>query len=120
MGIYVLYDRFEQPVQVGQAGVIFTRLRQHQIDHPRNRWSYFSWFGSYQVGVNNKLLVKDQAKELKRNVSLRYGLNQVEAVLIQVLEPRLNRRGPNWTKAEEYLQPSESADADIDDGEEEN
>jgi hypothetical protein len=28
----------------------------------------------------------------------------LEAILIQVLEPRLNRRGPNWTKMEEYLQ----------------
>ena len=104
MGIYVLYDRFEQPVQIGQSTGIFKRRRQHRADHLRNRWAYFSWFGFYAVGVKGQLLVKDQAAELRRVVSLGDGLNEIEAVLIQVLEPRLNRRGPNWQSTEEYLQ----------------
>jgi hypothetical protein len=115
MGIYVLYDRFEQPVQIGQARVIIRRLRQHRRDHLRNRWAYFTWFGFYQVGVNDELLVKDKAELLKRIVSLGEGLDEIEAVLIQVLEPRLNRRGPNWQDSEEYLQSA--ADAVEDDPE---
>jgi len=44
MGIYVQYDKFEQPVQIGQSKVIFfKRLKQHRRDHLRNRWSSFSW-----------------------------------------------------------------------------
>ncbi len=104
MGIYVLYDRFEQPVQIGQSKSIIRRLREHRRDHLRNRWSFFTWFGFYAVGAKHNLPIKDQAEELKRALSLGDGLNEIEAVLIQVLEPRLNRRGPNWQSAEEYLQ----------------
>ena len=39
----------------------------------------------------------------------------MEAILIQVLEPRLNRRGPNWIEAEEYLQYIPSHDEEEDD-----
>jgi len=112
MGIYVLYDRFEQPVQVGQAKVIFTRLRQHRRDHLRNRWKYFTWFGFYKVSVGNQLQVKDQAEELRRLTKLGEALNEIEAVLIQVMEPRLNRRGPNWIDAEEYIQIGQSTRAE--------
>ena len=104
MGIYVLYDRFEQPVQIGQAKVILNRLRQHRRDHLRNRWEYFSWFGFWKVSVNNDLQDKDKADELKKLTTLGEALNEIEAVLIQVMEPRLNRRGPNWKLSEEYLQ----------------
>jgi excinuclease UvrABC nuclease subunit len=104
MGIYVLYDKFEQPVQIGQSRTIFKRLRQHRRDHLRNRWSLFSWFGFYKVGVNNELLVRDQAAQLRRTLTLEESLSELEAILIQVLEPRLNRRGPNWVDTEEYLQ----------------
>jgi len=104
MGIYVLYDRFEQPVQIGQSRDIMRRLRQHRVDHLRNRWAYFSWFGFYHVAASGELLTKDKAELLRRVVTLGEGLNEIEAVLIQVMEPRLNRRGPNWQDVEEYLQ----------------
>ena len=104
MGIYVLYDRFENPVQVGQAKHIFGRLWQHQRDHLRNRWAYFTWFGFFKVGANNQLLMKDQAAELKRMTNLGDALDEIEAVLIQVMDPRLNRQGPRWKDAEEFLQ----------------
>jgi hypothetical protein len=104
MGIYVLYDRFENPVQIGQSKKLFARLRQHRRDHLRNRWSLFSWFGFYKAGAKNELLVKDQPAELRRTLTLKESLDELEAILIQVLEPRLNRRGPNWIEAEEYLQ----------------
>jgi hypothetical protein len=41
-------------------------------------------------------------------------LNELEAILIQVLEPRLNRRGPNWIEAEEFLQYIPSPEDDDD------
>lgn len=111
MGIYVLYDRFEQPIQVGQSKNIFQRLSQHRADHLRNRWAFFTWFGFYKVGANRELLLKEQAVELRRQITLREALDEIEAVLIQVLEPRLNRRGPNWIDAEEYLQVTAASEA---------
>jgi transposase len=39
-----------------------------------------------------------------RTLTLEESLNELEAILIRVLEPRLNRRGPNWVNTEEYLQ----------------
>lgn len=112
MGIYVLYDRFEHPVQIGQSKNILRRLKQHRRDHLRNRWAYFSWFGFFKVGVNNELLAGDRTAQLRRTQSLEASLNELEAILIQVLEPRLNRRGPNWGEAEEYLQAISGPDND--------
>ena len=104
MGIYVLYDKFEQPVQIGQAQRIFKRLKDHRRDHLRNRWSLFSWFGFYKVGRKNELLVRDQAAELRRIIRHGESLNELYAVLIQVLDPRLSRQIARWIEAEEYLQ----------------
>jgi hypothetical protein len=114
MGIYVLYDRFERPIQIGQSKNIFQRLSQHRTDHLRNRWALFTWFGFYKAGANNELLVKNQASQLRRQITLGESLDEIEAVLIQVLEPRLNRRGPNWIDAEEYLQVTKALEAEED------
>jgi hypothetical protein len=112
MGTYVLYDRFEQPVQIGQSNCIFKRLRQHRKDHLRNRWASFTWFGFFKVGANNNLLSDDRTADLKRQITLKDALDELEAILIQVLEPRLNRRGPNWTDPEEYLQVPNNGEQD--------
>jgi len=60
--------------------------------------------GFFKVGKNHELLIRDQATELRRTLTLEDSLNELEAILIQVLEPRLNRRGPNWIETEEFLQ----------------
>ncbi len=114
MGIYVLYDRFEQPVQIGQSRNVLRRLRQHRRDHLRSRWSYFSWFGFFKVSAENNLIVREAGPELKRTLTLGESLNELEAILIQVLEPRLNRRGSNWGETEEYLQVASDAADDSD------
>ncbi len=121
MGIYVLYEKFENPIQIGQSKNIFDRLNQHRKDHLRNRWAFLTWFGFYKVGKKNKLLVKkDVAAELRRTVKLEESLNEIEAVLIQVMEPRLNRRGANWKKVKEYLQIDDSLkEGEVDDIEDE-
>ena len=59
-------------------------------------------------------LIRDQATELRRTLTLEDSLNELEAILIQVLEPRLNRRGPNWIEAEEFLQYFPSPEEDDD------
>lgn len=117
MGIYVLYDRFEQPVQIGQSKNILKQLRQHRRDHLRSRWTFFTWFGFYKVVAGrNELLIRESEHQATRNIALSQALSELEAILIQVLEPRLNRRGCNWGDTEEYLQVSlENADDNEDD-----
>jgi hypothetical protein len=102
-GIYVLYDEQRQPLWIGQAKGLFDRLRQHRRDHLWNRWVYFTWFGFRRVNANGSLGLSNR---LDWNVggSASAARDEIEAVLIQVLEPRLNRRGSNWGATEEYLQ----------------
>jgi hypothetical protein len=101
LGIYVLYDRFDQPIQIGQTDKLFQRFQQHKRDHLRNRWTRFSWFGFHPVDEkNNCLLTSEQVAQ----ISFQDAKDEIEAVLIQVLEPRLNRAGAKWKDTNEYLQ----------------
>jgi hypothetical protein len=42
-------------------------------------------------------------------------LDEIEAVLMQIVEPRLNKRGPNWKDTIEYYQFSDAEPATLDD-----
>jgi hypothetical protein len=102
-GIYVLYDEQRVPIWIGQASMIMKRLSDHRRDHLRSRWKYFTWFGFRGVNLDGALRHSNRLDwGLKGNVG--DARNEIEAVLIQVLEPRLNRRGPNWIDSAEYLQ----------------
>jgi hypothetical protein len=110
-GIYVLYDEQRAPLWIGQAQLLYKRLSDHRRDHLRDRWKYFTWFGFRRINDNGTLglssrlefHVKGQASEAR---------DEIEAVLIQVLEPRLNRRGSNWHDTEEFLQYDSGNDED--------
>ena len=108
IGIYILYETGFAPIYVGQAGNgnarLFSRLQSHRDGRLRDRWEFFSWFGFRDVGGNRKLLLRQRPDA---QVSLRYSaaLNEIEGVLIQALEPRLNKQGARWQKtADEYVQ----------------
>ena len=117
IGIYVLYAEQREVVYIGQAGSggqqLFLRLRQHTRDHLRDRWQYFSWFGFRKVNGSGELSVA-QHNSAKVQGNAKAALDEVEAVLLQLFEPRLNKRGPNWNGSEEYLQyvPREHEDDD--------
>ncbi len=92
IGIYVLYDIDKEIVYVGQAGSgnnnsLFDRLKQHQKDHLRNKWQFFSWFGFYKVN-QNRSLKKSETKQ----VNVKTALNDFEGILIKTVEPSLNKR----------------------------
>lgn len=104
-GIYVLMTEARQIVYVGQVGSgerakLFGRLRSHTANRLRERWTRFSWFGLQEVD--------DDAREPKPFVEETYKpaqiLNELEGLLIHVVEPPLNRAGPRWDRAREYLQ----------------
>lgn len=99
IGVYVLFTSSREAIYVGQAGAgdqrLFVRLRQHTRDHLRDRWQYFSWFGLREV--NQRLDLSEHQKPESRCLGTnKDALSEVEAVLLQLFEPRLNKQGPRW------------------------
>lgn len=99
-GVYLLYDR-RDVIYVGRAidQPLGARLKQHTIDRLNGRWDRFSWFGIRTVGENGTL---------RSPSGDRYGADMLiatmEAVLIEGLEPRQNRKRGDDFRAVEFLQ----------------
>ena len=106
-GVYVLYDKDMRPVYIGQAGKgtanLFNRLKQHEKDHLWNRWAYFSWFGLCKAKRNGTLSHSDNS-ERKISGNIGEALDDIEGVLIQVVEPLLNKQGPRWKGVQQFYQ----------------
>lgn len=108
-GIYALYADYEL-VYLGQTGgkgqKLLARLVQHRKHDLSGRWNMFSWFGTRSVLDSGSLKA---AKEGANKTTHQLVLNHLEAVLIHVAEPRLNRQGGKWGKGvEKYLQQRDS------------
>jgi hypothetical protein len=114
ISIYILYTESREPIYVGQTGSgssrLLSRLRNHTTNHLSNRWDYFSWFGLCPIKTKktkNGLIYnidEDHRGETEFSGINAQALNEIESVLLQILEPRLNKRGPNWGGTEEYFQ----------------
>jgi CheY-like chemotaxis protein len=89
-------------IYVGRAAdALFTRLRAHTTDRLGGRWDRFSWFGLREVGADG-VLTSNPVPWSQAVV-----IETMEAVLIESMEPPLNRkRGDNFSGAE-YLQASD-------------
>ena len=98
VGVYLLHDR-DRVLYVGRAGdTLFTRLKAHTTDRLGGRWDRFSWFGLRSIGEDGKL--SDGMVPWSQDVVV----ETMEALLIESLEPPLNRRrGDNFSGAE-YIQ----------------
>ena len=107
IAVYVLCQEF-RPIYVGQTGTgnarLFRRLRAHRKDHLRGRWDSFCWFGVIPV--------TGRSRRLKRSYRIKPDLNDVlnhiEAILIAVLEPKLNLQRGRFGSAEHYLQADDA------------
>lgn len=97
-GVYLLHDR-ERVIYVGRAtDGLFSRLKAHTTDRLGGRWDRFSWFGLR--GVNDDGSLDDASVPWNETVVI----ETMEALLIESLEPPLNRkRGDNFSDVE-YLQ----------------
>ncbi len=98
IGIYLLHDGREV-IYVGQAinQPIAIRLFQHTSDRLGGRWDRFSWFGF--LGVNNDGSLIETQDEVKTSISKI--ADSFEAILVEGLEPRQNRkRGNNFAGVE--------------------
>lgn len=101
IGIYLLHDSRET-IYVGQAidQPLGQRLKNHTTDRLGGRWDRFSWFGFYPVNDDGKL---DTNIKLE-NITIQSLGDILEAILIESIEPRQNRKQGNMFYGLEYLQ----------------
>lgn len=100
-GIYLLHDGRET-IYIGQAieQSLGKRLKDHTTDRLAGRWDRFSWFGFYPVSEDAKLNLDAKFKDFTiQNLG-----DILEAILIESIEPRQNRKQGNSFQGIEYLQ----------------
>ncbi|TGM85382.1 winged helix-turn-helix domain-containing protein [Leptospira licerasiae] len=100
IGVYILYD-VSRPIYVGRTTdqTIGIRLYNHTYDRLSGRWDRFSWFGLKEVNEDGSL-----SDYNIRTVSAEHLIVSLEAILIESLEPGLNRKRGDSFSAVEYLQ----------------
>jgi hypothetical protein len=100
-GIYLLHDSRET-IYVGQAieQSLGKRLKYHTTDRLAGRWDRFSWFGFYPVNDDGKLNLESQFKDF----TIQHLGDVLEAILIESIEPRQNRKQGNSFIGLEFLQ----------------
>lgn len=99
IGIYLLYDGREV-IYVGRSTdrPLGRRLYEHTADRLATRWDRFSWFGLLPVSDDGKL------GSLPADYISQKIVPAIEAILIEALEPRQNRRRGDDLSAVEYVQ----------------
>jgi hypothetical protein len=99
IGIYLLYDGREI-IYVGRATErpLGKRLYEHTLDRLSSRWDRFSWFGVLPVAEDGSLGVQSETFPIEKL------LPALEAILIEALEPRQNRKRGDDLSAVEYVQ----------------
>lgn len=100
LGVYLLHDGREV-VYVGRSTdrPLGVRLYEHTADRLKTRWNRFSWFGLRPVHEDGSLTDAAAAGFSAADI-----ISALEAVLIEGLEPRQNRRRGDDLSAVEYLQ----------------
>ena len=99
LGIYLLYDGREV-IYIGRTTdrPLGRRLFEHTVDRMAARWDRFSWFGLLPVsdaGFLGSLPATYEAAKM---------IPALEAILIEALEPRQNRKRGDDLSAVEYMQ----------------
>lgn len=97
-GIYLLHDG-SKTIYVGQTmGGLGQRLFQHTQGRMAFRWDRFSWFGICPINDDGTLA------PLPKTYSSKGMLATLEALLIEAMEPGLNRQRGKDFEAAEYAQ----------------
>lgn len=104
IGIYLLYDGREV-IYVGRSTErpLGRRLYEHTLDRLAARWDRFSWFGILPISEDGRL---EEPPATYTNESI---IPALEAILIEALEPRQNRKRGDDLAAVEYLQKPDPA-----------
>ena len=89
-------------IYVGRAiDTLFARLKAHTTDRLGGRWDRFSWFGLRSVEASGEL--SDANVPWSQDVVI----ETMEAVLIESLEPPLNRRRGDNLSGIKYTQTTD-------------
>lgn len=99
LGIYLLYDGREV-IYAGRTTdrPLGRRLFEHTVDRMSARWNRFSWFGLLPVSDKGSL------GSLPKTYDAAKMIPTLEAILIEALEPRQNRKRGDDLAAVEYIQ----------------
>jgi hypothetical protein len=99
LGIYLLYDGREV-IYVGRSTdrPLGRRLYEHTLDRLATRWDRFSWFGLLPVSEAGELQALPESYEAPKLIPA------LEALLVEALEPRQNRKRGDDLAAVEYIQ----------------
>jgi hypothetical protein len=99
LGIYLLYDGREV-IYIGRTTdrPLGRRLYEHTSDRLAARWDRFSWFGLLPVSEAGLLGALPTSYEAAKIIPA------LEAILIEALEPRQNRKRGDDLSAVEYIQ----------------
>jgi len=99
LGIYLLYDGREV-IYIGRSAdrPLGRRLYEHTRDRLAVRWDRFSWFGLRPVSE------KAELGEIPVSFDSNKLIPALEAILIEALEPRQNRKRGDDLAAVEYIQ----------------
>jgi len=99
-GVYLLHDGREV-VYVGRMTEkrLAARLSEHTKDRLNGRWDRFSWFGLLDVTDAGELTEQALSSLTADDV-----ITTMEALLIEGLEPRQNRKRGDAFRAVEYVQ----------------
>lgn len=99
LGIYLLYDGREV-IYIGRTTdrPLGRRLYEHTFDRLASRWDRFSWFGLLPVSESGQLSSLPTTYEAAKIIPA------LEAILIEALEPRQNRKRGDDLSAVEFIQ----------------
>lgn len=107
-GIYVLFDE-HGPSYVGLARRekgLGQRLKEHTCDHLENGWDRFCWFGFKPLAASTQLkgFYGLGAPEAEVEEDSKTTIGDLEALLIQVMGPKLNTQKMKFSGAEKWDQ----------------
>lgn len=104
LGIYLLYDGREV-IYIGRTTdrPLGRRLFEHTSDRMAARWDRFSWFGLLPVSEKGELGALPATYDAAKMIPA------LEAILIEALEPRQNRKRGDDLSAVEYMQHEDPA-----------
>ena len=102
IGVYLLYDGREV-IYVGRTTErpLGTRLYEHTLDRFSARWDRFSWFGLLPVSSDGELNILPESYDATKLIPA------LEAILIEALEPRQNRKRGDDLSSVEYIQKTD-------------
>jgi hypothetical protein len=70
----------------------------------RNRWSYFSWVGFRDVNNDGSLSAQQSVDSGVSGFRYSDALDEVEGILIEIIEPKLNKQSGKLRNAVQYYQ----------------